>query len=150
MIKADTPAMPLDVLFSSTFSSPSGTSKIQLWESSTTISGNVYHYVFASQLTGPFTLKVTDLPGAYESDKFVAFDYYAIYNNATNQALALDATTPLVIPQSGGPGLPNATVSFRYYVMAPVAGPCVVLGEFSKFITVSKQRVQCIFINYYF
>lgn len=139
--------MPLDVLFSSTFSSPSNTANIQLWQSSTTISNLQYHYVFASKLPSPFTLHVSDLPNTPSTSNYVAFDYYAIYNNATNQgaqAASFTSSNPLVIPVSGGPGLKNATVEFKYYVVAPVTQGCTVLGEFSKFITVSKQRVQCI------
>jgi len=147
LLKADEPSMPLDVVFSSTFNQPNA--NLQIWQSSTTISNLQYHYVFGAELSSPFTIHITDLPSSVPTptQTYVAFDYFAIYSNVSNsgpQASTVDSKNPLVIPTSGAPGLKNTTVNFRYYVLAPQTAQCTLLGEFSKFITVSKQRITSI------
>eukprot|EP01113_Clastostelium_recurvatum_P038251 TRINITY_DN569_c0_g1_i3.p1 TRINITY_DN569_c0_g1~~TRINITY_DN569_c0_g1_i3.p1 ORF type:complete len:418 (-),score=101.55 TRINITY_DN569_c0_g1_i3:227-1480(-) len=144
LLKADYPAIPLDAFFRNTFATPRVD---QIWLSSTTISSYTFHYLLAAGLPSPFTLRVSDLPGASNQSNYVAIDYFSLLNKIAGQTTVatLDNAHDLVVPVAGLPNIGQEP--FRYYVLAPQTAKCVLMGEVNKFITVSKQRVKSITIT---
>jgi len=141
LLKADQPALPLDVAFSSTFSSAA---LLQVSGTFSQFGSNSWHYILAAELTAPFTITAADLGLAGVNS--VVYDYFKLTNRTAN-VMPFDDTHPLQIAQASYDVNENAVdaVPFHYFVVAPVlSSGWILLGEIDKFVTLSHQRFSSI------
>jgi hypothetical protein len=150
LLKADLPALPLDsTLLPPT---PDGTpSLIQVAASYTAWGPFRWYYLLGANLKSVFTVTPEDLPVGSEAKYF---DYFKFLNTPTAANVAtFNNSNPIKIPAASVVhdyelGAAAGPVGFNYYVVAPVLqSGWVLLGETSKFITVSKQRITAITSN---
>eukprot|EP01116_Phalansterium_solitarium_P018896 TRINITY_DN5142_c0_g1_i3.p1 TRINITY_DN5142_c0_g1~~TRINITY_DN5142_c0_g1_i3.p1 ORF type:complete len:741 (-),score=235.75 TRINITY_DN5142_c0_g1_i3:178-2400(-) len=131
LLKADKPATPVDkVLLQFDFSSEP--QLYEAWSSTTTLSGTTWTYVLGADLPTDVTLTPGDL-GLPSGGSFVAWDFFA------NTTAPFDAGHPLVLKAAKQ----SVPVDFSYYTISPVlSNGWTIIGELSKFITVSPGRVS--------
>jgi hypothetical protein len=143
LLKADKPTTALD---STLLPQPGFNfgSLIQVWDSFTQFGLNRWHFVFAAQLSAGYTVRTADIGLA--GVKSVVFDYF-LFGNGTQKVAAFDDAHDLQIQNQmatlSAEEAASGVVPFNYYVIAPVLqSQWVLLGEVSKFITVSHQRIM--------
>jgi len=145
LLKADLPARVLDSTFLPQ-SSGASPALIQVAASYTAWGPHKWHYLVGANLNTPYTVTTTDLPSGGAAK---VFNYFQV--NASSGVSDFDASHPIKIPAAQmvqGPGTAAGPVAFDYYVVAPVLeSGWVLLGELSKFITVSKQRITDVTSN---
>jgi hypothetical protein len=166
LLKPDRPALPVESIFIVQFTQED-TNLIQVWETFSAFdNGDLsWHYILAADLARPFLLTVADCQDL--KGQSMIFSFYDIANTLT----LFDSTHPFKIPaqkSTSGPSYtytspeyslnevesqdenknnnnnkaPPHKVNFNYYVTAPILdNGWVVLGETSKFVTMSAQRI---------
>lgn len=94
------------------------------------------HYLFSANLTSKFRLYREDV-GIKNRDIYYAFNYYDATVHNFDDFIDLQYSPKSIHP--------NDTVPFQYFVIgAAASNGIVVLGDMSKYITLSKQRVNSI------
>jgi len=143
LLKPDKPATALDSSF--ILSPAEGGSLIEVWDTFTQFGGNRWHYVLAADLAAPYNVTAADL--ALTGVSSVVVDYFALAQGGTNTVVSLfDDEHLLTIPDLRATLTDEermaGVVPFKYYLIAPILqSKYVVLGETSKFIPVSHQRI---------
>jgi hypothetical protein len=140
LLKADKPTTAID----STFVPQRGytfPSIIQVWDSFTQFGNNRWHYILAAQLTAGYTVRTADIGLTGVSS--LVFDYF-LFENGTHTVSPFDDAHSLQISNQrvGVEEEASGVVPFNYFVIAPILqSKWVLLGEITKFITVSHQRI---------
>lgn len=108
------------------------------------IDGYTWYYIFAAELTAPYSLSTSELPPSHTTfpattlpipSRMIAFQY--TLDGKVTKTLTLfshGSITKLDVPQCG-------KSDFQYYVFAPcLPNGVAMLGELTKVITVSETR----------
>jgi len=126
LLKPDRPAIPIDRSFTS--KSPQG----NVWYTYSNISGYDWHYVISVDLQQEFQLYPADMKVGNSTRARKAF-----YWTTPENIILFADDYPLRLPSHAG----ESNWPMDYYVIAPVlSNDFVILGEISKFVTVSAQR----------
>ena len=138
LLSPDKPATQIDATFT-------GAASGQLWSTRATVSGAQYGYVFAPALQKNYTIASYDLPS--NGSSLVATRHHAV----THEGGALPSSTT---PVSGAGLTVTATKSnseraeslqFEVILLSPkLAGGWSLLGEASKWVSVSPQRFSAV------
>jgi len=170
LIKPDVPATPLDIIFKSTFSDKKflldTLSHTYSTHSATfSFSGNFdtsadnsvgnsfinskaasisWHYLLVANTDRQYTILPSDL-GNSDTGNYFIFNYFA---GATKTISPFNSQKPLMAPILPHKG---TSANYLYYVIAPSLSVnglgYTLLGETSKFITASAQRITLISVD---
>jgi len=143
LLKPDKPATAIDSTFLPQPGYSFGTT-IEVWDTFTQFGQNRWHFVLAAQLTAGYTVRASDI-GLAGVDS-VIFEYFE-FANGTREVTPFDGAHNLQIHDQvamlSAKDAASGVVPFNYYVIAPILkSKWVLLGEVSKFITVSHQRIS--------
>jgi len=137
LLKPDKPATSIDETFFRLAFNNSGPFG-QVWSTYTNIDGYEFNYVFAAELTSIYQL----FPESIERNRVVPnpkqrkiLGNYAYQYNATNTTYQFDNNNPIAFKKCG-------RHDFQLWYIAPqLFNGWILLGETTKFIPISKQRI---------
>ncbi|KAH3763165.1 6 carbohydrate binding protein [Pelomyxa schiedti] len=135
LLKPDFPAIPIDKSFwQFNLSIPT---VIHLGQTTSTVSGISWHFVFCAELPYSMELYPQDI-GIDAKSTSVAIDYF----DNPNAVSAFSSSSPLKLSEQGY--VPDHTeVPFKYYIIAPdLSSGWSFIGDMNKFITVSPTRIK--------
>ncbi len=128
LVKPDRPAFPIDRMFL-----PINQRIGQVWSTVSTVSGFTTTYLFAANMTAPVNVTKQDL-GLDEKHTHFVYNYYTRTAQVFGKSIALEFGKPVSV---------NQTIPIQYFVIGQANDQGVVpLGDLSKYITISQQRVK--------
>ena len=129
---------------------------LDVWSTFSLVNNHRFTYIMSSQLANIFTVPMIELTGSLPttsglqhattaakmsdgSPAFVAFDFWQAQLSGNISLVPVSASSPLVLPTSHSSG---DVIGFHYYVVAPVIGSFVLLGEVDKMVTGCHRRLS--------